>query len=264
MDNIGNKVEKMIYGIGILLGLYIYKQTDRLILSVIVIMIFVIIGRKVKRTIQSKNRENAKNAMRAYSGAEDFQELIKMAGAPSRHLSKLYAQGVKVVFTGRWEEDKSKKTTGIITPDFCYVKICNRKKTKAEEDAGVDFVEAKNLSGDVQVRIEKYEYQISSHTEMDVESAALIGNALGGTGAAISAAAHAAKVNSEGGKLVHQTMKAYNVILSTPGQESILEGLYLADGKKLTKVEIPCTIRKKATARDIVSRLNTVLSSLNK
>lgn len=47
------------------------------------------------------------------------------------------------------------------------------------------------------------------------------------------------------------------------GQESILEELYLTEGGKLIKVEIPSRMDKK-TANNIVLRLNAVLNGLNK
>ena len=256
----GNIVENLIYVIGVLLAAFIYAQTDSMILAIIVCILLLIVGLAVKSAIQSKNRGKAENAMSAYSSVKGFNELTKLAEAPSMHLSKLSAQGVKVAFIGKWKHTEIEKTTGIITPDLCFVKI---KNTVLKQDSGVDFVEAKKFAKHVQFQIEKYEYKISGRCEMDVEKAAMLGHGLGGVGAGISAAANAAKINSEGGLLVHQTMTAYNIILSTPGQESILEELYLAEGGKLTKVEMPSKMDKK-TANNIVSRLNAVLNGLNK
>ena len=159
-----------------------------------------------------------------------------------------------------WKHTEIEKTTGIITPDFCFVKF---KNTVLKQDSGVDFVESSKFAKDVQFQIEMYEYKISGRCEMDVEKAAMLGHGLGGVGAGISAAANAAKINSEGGLLVHQNMKAYNIILITPGQESILEEIYLDEGGKLTKVDIPRRMDKK-TANNIVSRLNAILTGLNK
>lgn len=256
----GKKVDNLIYVICAISGVFIYVQTDSMILTILVGVLSLIVGMEVKSAIQSKNRRKAENTMSAYSSVKGFNELTNLAEAPSMHLNELSAQGVKVAFIGRSEYTETEKTTGIITPDFCYVKF---KKTVLTQDSGVDFVEAKRFAKDVQFQIEKYEYKISGHCEMDVEKAAMLGHGLGGVGAGISAAANAAKINSEGGLLVHQTMTAYNIILLTPGQESILEELYLTEGGKLIKVEIPSRMDKK-TANNIVLRLNAVLNGLNK
>ena len=68
-------------------------------------------------------------------------------------------------------------------------------------------------------------------------------------------AANAAKINSEGGLTVHQKMTAFHIYLITPGQETLVQEIYLSENGKLSKVEIPSKMDKK-TANNLASRLN--------
>ena len=50
-------------------------------------------------------------------------------------------------------------------------------------------------------------------------------------------------------------MTAYHIYLITPGQETLVQEIYLSENAKLSKGEIPSKMDKK-TANDLASRLN--------
>lgn len=251
-----HKLRTVIIAVGITLAIILACLTRSVILPAVIIVISIVVGLSAAKTKQSKNREKAAIRIKAYSDSPEFQKLIMLAADPSMNLNAMYKRGVKIAFYGKKMDTGIEKATGIVTADFCYIRNVIEKNK-----SGIDFVESKNFSTDVQFQAEKYEYKVSGHCQMDVEKAARLGSGLGGLGAGVSAAVNAAKINSEGGLLVQQNMTAYNIVLSTPGQDSVIEGLYLIEDGKLKKVNFPETMDRKI-ATEIAERANAVLHSL--
>lgn len=237
---------------GVAFALYLYSVTDSMLLAVVVCIISLIIQMVVESSIQSKNRGKAAEKIASYGDNTQVNRIMKLAESPSPNLNTLYMMGARILFKGKPRYIEHEATTGVITSQFCYLK---NHYSLMNKDTGVDFVEATDLTAKANFVTEKYEYTISGRTAMDVQGAAILGNALGGIGAAASAAANAAEINSQGGLVVHQKMTAYHILLVTPGQETLIEELYLTEKGKLTKVDLPGKMDKK-TANDIVSRLN--------
>ena len=50
-------------------------------------------------------------------------------------------------------------------------------------------------------------------------------------------------------------MTAFHIYLITPGQETLVQEIYLSENGKLSKIKIPSKMDKK-TANDLASRLN--------